>query len=187
MADMLAKLPLPDGLCLTYDDKPEPSTIIYATRTVISRDDKNFSGRLGSIGHELGHAHQYWAVLNAGLPDISPTNPDQSAWIQENWQKTREGMEYMQIAGWQFLGFGGDCNRWAAAACWTQIAQGCETSFCRTVWPGTGYQNPKEENAQFIGQWYNPAGITGAGQPWGRGNLSRLAPLRASWARVWLP
>ena len=92
----------------------------------------------------------------------------------------------MEAAGWVFTSFGGACTRWPDPACWSQEVSFCETSFRHSqVRDGGDDANPKEENANFIAQWYNPGSIKLPS--WGRDNLPKVAPRRSAWATVWLP
>ena len=184
LATQLAKLPIPGGVCLKSSSEMAPSDYSAATRIVTLRPDGNPNGSIATLGHELGHAHQHWAVLNSGIADIG-REPDVGAWMVGNWLQTAEGKEYVDRGGWVFTGFGRDCTRYPSAACWSQDVSYCESSYCHTVngVNGGGYTNPVEENAEFIAEWYNAAQRPN----WGIDNLTRVAPKRAGWARVWLP
>jgi hypothetical protein len=69
-------------------------------------------------------------------------------------------------------------------SCWTQDIALCERHFCKVPIPAGGnYMTPLEENADFVGGWYNPAKVPG----WGVDGFTQAAPRRATWAKVWLP
>jgi len=92
-----------------------------------------------------------------------------------------EGQAYLDVGGWAAVPNCGSPNN---PTCWTQDIAFCERDFCKVLIPqGANYGIPLEENADFVGRWYNPAKIT----DWGIDAFTRAAPRRAAWARMWLP
>jgi hypothetical protein len=147
MADMLARLPLPTGLCLRYEAGPGQSS--YGNRVISIRQDNNPFGNLARMAHELGHAHQDWLAATIGTS-------------LRNFTQTAEGQAYLVAGGWSSVP---GCENNGIPACWTQDISFCERNFCQVpILAGGNYGTPVEENADFVGNWYNPAKVAG----WGR-------------------
>lgn len=166
LASMMARLPLPTGLCLRYESGPGQST--YGNKIITIRQDNNPFGNLARIAHELGHAHQDWlgASVGGGIDDFI---------------RTPEGQAYLTAGGWAPVP---NCSPSRSPSCWTQDINFCERNFCQVATPNGGnYGTPLEENADYIGTWYNPGNISG----WGSVAFSITTPRRSAWAKVWLP
>jgi hypothetical protein len=130
LAEMMSKLSLPAGLCLTMPlTAGLPSQYVGLTRTVVINEiAPPPAGLLGTIAHELGHAHQNRVILDAGFRD---TNNILDAWIT-----TDEGKDWTIAAGWET-----DGHIWI---------EHCEGITC-------GYPAPHEDSAQWTAIWYLPA------------------------------
>ncbi len=161
--DMMSRLSMPSGLCLIRQQNGRVSNYQTQTRTVYLRMGAPVGGELGALTHELGHAHQHQAVLEAGLSE--PGFDDD---FIPKWVSTREGTRFVQLTGWRHDP-AADQNRPPFG--WTE---NCERWSC-------GYQNPVEDSAQFTSNWYN-VGSVYVGQ-----DLQRDAPNRSQWAREFLP
>ncbi len=155
--DMMSKLSMPSGLCLIRQQNGRVSNYQTQTRTVYLRMGSPVGGELGALTHELGHAHQHQATLEAGLSE--PGFDDD---FVPKWASTREGTRFVQLTGWRHDP-AADQNRPPFG--WTES---CERWSC-------GYQNPIEDAAEFTSNWYR-------GQI-----QERDAPNRFQWAREFLP
>ncbi|HEY3245920.1 MAG TPA: carboxypeptidase-like regulatory domain-containing protein, partial [Phycisphaerae bacterium] len=112
IADMLARLPLPVGICLRYDpirgsSYDETSLVV----TVTTGPDPNPYGKISTMAHELGHAHQHWLSQSIGSPTI------------HDWTRTREGQAYLDAGGWAAVA---NCGSPANRTCWRQDIAFCE-------------------------------------------------------------
>lgn len=175
LGDMLARLTVPESLCLIRANSGGSSEYRPRTRRVIYNSPSpcgDCDGELDAIAHEICHAHQHRAILDAGIPDINV--PDEGDWMVSRWMTTTEGGEYLQAGGWVFLGLGGACTRTPQEECWNKTS--CEMELCRQA-------NPVEDNAVFCAMWYNP----GNSSRWSRPKLISNAPRRSAWAMKWLP
>jgi hypothetical protein len=178
MAELFAKLPLPDGLCLKYVSPSElnvGSGADYnaANRTVRMGVFPEFPVSQTGFSHELCHAHQHWAILQAGFPDQAPNDHNGPGYFIKYLLNTREGQEYMAATGYTFLGLGGECTRESLPVCYSVEVSKCE-GFCNSTIPR---MNPYEDNAEFCSFWYARDRTT----------LPRFYPRRVGWATVWLP
>jgi hypothetical protein len=175
LGNLFGRLSLVANLCLIRETSPLASEYRPAGRKVIYRNPSPASGEIGSIAHELCHAHQHRVILDGGTPDISVV--DEGDWLQSNWAKTPEGIEYLQAAGYTYLGPSGSCSRSVQPGCWRQDPGSAEMGFTLA-----SYGNPMEDNAQFCAVWHNPGGLP----MWSRAEVVRLAPKRAAWAQKYL-
>jgi hypothetical protein len=175
LGDIFSRLPLPENLCLLRETSPLASEYRPAGRKVIYRNPSPAGGEIHSIVHELDHAHQHRAILNAGMPDISVM--DEGDWLQSNWMRTPEGIEYLQAAGYAYLGPSASCTRSVQPGCWRQDPASAEMGFTLS-----SYGNPMEDNAEFCAIWQNLANLP----MWSRSEVARLAPKRAAWAQKYL-
>jgi hypothetical protein len=163
--DMMAKLSLPRGLCLIRQPNGRVSNYQAQTRTVYLRIGSPVGGEIGALTHELGHAHQHQAVLEAGLSE--PGFDDD---FIPKWVSTREGTRFVQYTGWQHdltadqhrppFGWTENCERWSC-----------------------GFQNPLEDAAEFTTNYYNVSNIFRRSDA----QLQASAPNRFQWAREFLP
>jgi len=165
---LMARLPLPDRLCLVRMPSNQPSNYVPSQRVVYYRSPAPIrigNGEIYSMAHEICHARQHRVLLDAGFPD-----PAHDGEFIPNWIATAEGRSFLEITGWRFLG-GSPTNHDS----WTR---GCESAWedCEA------FQNPLEDNAEVCTTYYDPA------RSWPPPNdLFGLAPLRAQWAERWLP
>ena len=178
MAELFAKLPLPDGLCLKYVSPSELNVGSGAdyngwNRTVRMGVFPEFPVNQVGFSHELCHAHQHWAILQAGFPDQAPNDHNGPGYFIKYLLNTREGQEYMAATGYTYLGLGGACTRESLPVCYSVEVAKCE-GFCNSTTPR---MNPYEDNAEFCSFWYARD----------RSTLPRFYPRRVEWAKVWLP
>lgn len=172
LGNLFQRLPLPSSLCFIREASPLASEYRPVGRRVIYRNPSPSSGEIGSITHELCHARQHRVILDAGGTEIGVV--DQGDWMQSSWARTPEGGEYLQAAGYTYLGPSASCTRSVQAGCWTQDPASAEMGFTLT-----SYGNPMEDNAQFCAVWYNPGDLP----LWSRVDVARLAPKRVAWAQ----
>lgn len=142
---------------------------------MIYRNPSPVGGEIGSIVHELCHAHQHRVILDANIPDIAVM--DGGDWLQSNWASTPEGREYLEAAGYTPLGPSAACTRSPQPGCWAQNPAFAEMGFTLA-----SYGNPMEDNAEFCQVWYNVGNLP----MWARAEVARLAPRRAAWAQKYL-
>ena len=152
-------LSLPRGLCLIRQPNGRTSNYQTQTRTIFLRRGAPATGELGSLAHELGHAHQHQAVLAAGLGE--PGFDDD---FIPKWVRTREGRRFIEVTGWRHNP-SADQNRPPFG--WTEGQ--CEPWSC-------GIPNPLEDSAEFIAAYFD---VTNS---WSPGDLRRQAPNRYKWA-----
>ena len=95
--DMLQRLPVVEGLCLVRAPGTGPSQYIARDRTVVYVSPAPASGEIGSIAHEICHAHQHRVALDAG------TYPGPLL----GWLASPEGTDFVEITGWRL-----DDDRW---------------------------------------------------------------------------
>lgn len=175
LEDLLRRLPLPSNLCFIREASPLASEYRPVGRRVIYRNPAPASGEIGSITHELCHARQHRVILDAGGTEINVG--DQGDWLVSNWARTSEGAEYLESAGYTYLGPSATCTRSVQAGCWKQDPASAEMGFTLS-----SYGNPLEDNAQFCAVWYNPGNLS----MWSRVEVARLAPKRVAWAQKYL-
>ena len=132
LSEMLAKLPVPDGLCLIRMPGSGPSYYDAGSRASVYVSPSPVHGELGAISHENGHAHQHRVALDAG------TSGELLGWLA-----TAEGSSFVDIVGWRRDG-----------VAWTAP---CECN--QNCGPTVGPPNPLEDAAQYIAFWYNPGGV----------------------------
>lgn len=166
--EMMSRLTLPSGLCLVRQPSGRVSNYHAVTRIVYLRGGSPVGGELGTLAHELGHAHQHQAILAAGLAE-----PGSDEDFIPKWASTSEGRRFVQLTGWRHdpsadqrnppFGWSESCEQWSC-----------------------GYQNPIEDSAQFTANWYNPGGVF-TGRQGGPEELGRSAPNRSTWASEFLP
>jgi hypothetical protein len=177
MAELFAKLPLPDGLCLIrvpeFRGEYEPwSRTIYLGPVFPGDPNPEVAEKTG-LAHELCHAHQDWAIVQAGLPPMGPDDRNGPRYVLQYLLSTREGQEYMSVTGYRFLGLGGACTNESVPACYSVEVSKCE-GYCNSTTPR---MNPYEDNADFCSLWYARD----------RETLAQFYPRRVAWAKVWLP
>ena len=86
-----------EGLCLVRAPGTGPSQYIARDRTVVYVSPAPASGEIGSIAHEICHAHQHRVALDAG------TYPGPLL----GWLASPEGTDFVEITGWRL-----DDDRW---------------------------------------------------------------------------
>lgn len=194
LGDMFAKLPLPDGLCF----KRDPEGVILGrnrggwydalTKTVwvgyLSTFDPEPTTHFILL-HELCHAHQHWAVLQAGFAEWigDPNHPDSKwHWLRYNLD-TREGQEHMAAGGYTFLGPGGQCTQPYDLPCYSADTTKCE-GFCNSSGPR---MPPLEDSAEFCMFWYSHSSLGPPTTIPDRDGLKKSYPRRHAWATKWLP
>ena len=152
------------------------SEYIPNSRRVVYRNPSPVGGENHSISHELCHAHQHRVILDAGTPDINVT--DGGDWLESKWMATSEGAEYLQAAGYRYLGPSASCTRSVNSGCWQQDPALAEMGFSLS-----SYRNPMEDNAEFCAVWYNVTNES----VWPRSQVVASAPRRSAWAQKYLP
>lgn len=170
LSSMMARLPLPDGLCLVRRPSAQPSNYVAVQRVVYYRspspgtDNGGRGGEIGAIAHEICHAHQHRAILDSGRPE-----PKHDGEMVPWWTETPAGRGFVEVTGWRLQNPGGPAPSFG----WVEQ---CES------W-GCGYANPLEDSAETCAFWYNATNDSRRGPQ----RLSQAAPRRAQWARQWLP
>ena len=161
IADILAVLTTPDGLCLVrypgaaeapaymrgFDGMYFPGlrTIVY----VAGVEDRETA----VLAHEVCHAHQ-----------DRVTRDEVGMELVEGWDRTAMGQDYLQATGWRRQG-----DRWVVQP---------ESSPKRPDGISSS-TDPLEDNAGTCALWFDPA--------FGPRFLRRWAPIRFAWAQRWLP
>lgn len=161
IADILALLATPDGLCLVrYPSVAEapvfmlgfdgmyfsrPPTILYVAGVAGSET--------AALAHEVCHAHQ-----------DRVTHDEFGTELGEDWYRTAAGMDYLRATGWRLQG-----GRWSEDP--EAILKRPEAISSST--------SPLEDNAGTCALWFDPA--------LGPRFLRRWAPIRFAWAQRWLP
>ncbi len=161
VADILAVLSTPDGLCLVrYPSVAEapafmqgyegfyfsrPPTILYVA-AVAERET-------AALAHEICHAHQ-----------DRVTHDEFGTELGEDWYRTAAGLDYLRATGWRLKG-----GRWVEQPeAGAKRPDGISSS-----------TSPLEDNAGTCALWFDPA--------LGPHFLRRWAPIRFAWAQPWLP
>jgi hypothetical protein len=175
LGDQFSRMSVVANLCLVREASTAASEYKFSTRRVIYRNPAPASGEIGSISHEICHAHQHRVILDSGTPDINVQ--DEGDWGELKWMATLEGAEYLVAAGYTYLGPSATCTRSVQPGCWSQSAAGSEMGFALS-----SYGNPMEDNAQFCATWYNPGGLT----MWAKSAVTSNAPRRSAWAEKYL-
>jgi hypothetical protein len=161
IADILAVLSAPDGLCLvrytSLDEAPSfmkefdglyfsnPSTILYV--------DGSAASETATLAHEVCHAHQDRVAHDEVGTELGI-----------GWYRTLAGTDYLRAAGWKPQGDG-----WALQP---NLASKRPDGVSSTT-------SPLEDNAGTCALWFDPA--------LGPRFLRRWAPTRFEWAQRWLP
>ena len=168
----MERLSVPEGLCLIrFSDPSETPPYLReagASYEAVSREvwylfGSPVGGELNALAHEVCHAHQHRAVLDAGLPVKSNRGwGDENSWGL-SWIQTQEGKDFIETTGWHLEN-----------GTWIEQAE---------PW-SSGYANPLEDAAELCATWYNPGNAKG--NLGGPAYLSNYAPLRYQWAQQWL-
>lgn len=95
LSNMLSKLSVPDGLRLREMPQWQPRLSYYhvPARMVVYISPSPTHGKVGSIAHEIGHAHQHRLVLDVLGREIRD--------FVQDWASTPEGRDYLDLTGWQ--------------------------------------------------------------------------------------
>ena len=157
---IMARLSLPSGLCLIRQPNGRSSNYHTQTRTVYLRGGSPATGEVGSLAHEIAHAHQHQVVLEAGLGE--PGFDDD---FIPKWVSTREGASFVELTGWRH-----DPNADQRRPPFGWSEGPCEPWSC-------GYPNPLEDAAEFTAYYYG----------FGLGDPRVTAPERFRWAEEFIP
>ena len=125
---MLQALSVPSGLCFRWLEPGQISGYNPPTRTANVGYAESATGYLTVVAHEVCHAYQHQAALDAGFEDDSNIVP--------NWILTPAGIDFIATTGWSL-----ENGLW--------IEQG-EAGYY-------GYPHPVEDNAQLCAIWFDPA------------------------------
>ena len=161
----MTKLSLPSGLCLIRQPNGGGSNYSTQARTVYLRSGSPVGGEIAALTHELFHAHQHQAVLDAGLGE-----PGFDDTFVPKWVATREGTRFVALTGWR--------NDPAADQRYPPFGW---TESCERQW-GCGYQNPLEDAAEFASNYYNVNNVYNTSDA----ALQSSAPKRFQWAQEFL-
>lgn len=161
IADILAVLATPDGLCLVrYPSTAEAPAVMerYGGMYVpVLRTIHYVAGAPGQetavLAHEVCHAHQDRVTHDEFGTDLG-----------EDWYRTAAAVDYLRATGWLL-----QADRWILQ---TDAISKRPDGFSSST-------NPLEDNAGTCAQWFDPA--------LGPRFLRRWAPIRFAWAQRWLP
>jgi hypothetical protein len=161
VAEVLAVLSTPDGLCLVrYPSVAEAPAFVQGLDGIYFPDPPTIhyvagvaSGETGVLAHEVCHAHQDRVTQDEGLTEFF-----------EGWYRTAPGMDYLRTTGWRLQG-----GRWTAGSSATSKRPEAISNRASAL----------EDNAVTCALWFDPAR--------GPHFLRRWAPSRFAWAQRWLP